>query len=317
MSLDKIKKLLKQNEEEGQVVADGTLADLGELPKFGYGSVDARGGSKKLKTPKKSKKKKDNTHETEDFDFDFFPKGIQDWKDKWDKILKSENFKGVEEEDYTIDDYFNGLKVGTIVFGVNGIDLKNVYNQDEGTIRRLEKYSGDYLIKCKEIIRKIKERFNVYNSGSDVDNIEDIEDTPEKKTFTYEPEVTKYDETLSDTSDLKEGEKITPSKDFSENVLDKAKMLLNEDYSIYPETMSFDDLEKDPDYIYEDDKDNINVILEYLGVEDNYLINNTIFSSRSDIGFLFVKEDDGNLVVTYAGDGSPELNEDLYLIQKQ
>jgi hypothetical protein len=87
MSLDRLKKLLIKVNEEGEVASpDGTLSDLGELPKFNYGTVDARGKSVKGKNPKKIKKKKDNTYETEE-EFDFYPKNVKGWRDKWDEIM--------------------------------------------------------------------------------------------------------------------------------------------------------------------------------------------------------------------------------------
>lgn len=134
MSLDRLKKLLIKVNEEGEVASpDGTLSDLGELPKFNYGTVDARGGSKRGKNPKKLKKKKDNTYEAEE-DFDFYPKGVKGWRDKWDEIMpRSESLNEVyprivkveklegdpeyifEDEDKNIKAILNHLKVDSDV----------------------------------------------------------------------------------------------------------------------------------------------------------------------------------------------------------
>ena len=93
MSLDRLKKLLIKVNEEGEVASpDGTLSDLGELPKFNYGTVDARGKSVKGKNPKKI----DNLSllpslkdkiETAGEEFDFYPKNVKGWRDKWDEIM--------------------------------------------------------------------------------------------------------------------------------------------------------------------------------------------------------------------------------------
>ena len=48
-----------------------------------------------------------------------------------------------------------------IIYGINVNDIKNVYFGENKTIKRLEKYSPDYLQRVKNIINKLEEKFNI------------------------------------------------------------------------------------------------------------------------------------------------------------